>query len=439
MPSATEKKIRFVTLAGMLLNLLLVGIKAAGGILFGSHALLADAFHSLSDLVTDCAVLFGVRYWSAPPDKSHPYGHGRIETLISAFIGIALGATAIGLAWEALSSLNTGNSRPPDGAAFYIALSSIILKEALFRWTRRVAREVKSGAVAANAWHHRSDALSSIPAAAAIACACFFPQFAFVDRVGALLVSLFILYAAWKIVAPTLRELTDAAADKAVREEIVRLAMSVEGIKAVHKVRARNAGGYLIADLHIMVDPEMTVRTGHSLSHRVRSKLIDSDLNLRDAVIHLEPYTGNQVIDISHDREKHLQELLAVWEDSVRATHTFLSEEDIVNLKPPVLAGLREIPCLCIICCSGDDSPCGFMGVAGDKLEMLFLRNVRRGGGLGGRLLVHAIEELEILYVDVNEQNPAACGFYEHFGFKTFARSELDGQGNPFPILHMKR
>lgn len=286
----TIREVRFVTIAGTFLNLLLALAKAAGGIIFTSQALLADAFHSLSDIVTDFAVIFGVRYWSAPPDESHPYGHGRIETLVSAFIGIALACVACGLVWDAVSTLRDGTEKQPGLAAFFIALISIVSKEWLFRWTKARAVKIKSSAMEANAWHHRSDALSSIPAAIAIAVAYFFPELHFVDPLGAILVSFFIFHAAWKITFPTLMELTDAGVPRETEEKIYNIALNVKGIKAVHALRTRNAGSSILADLHIMVDPEMSVREGHDLSHQVKDALLKSDINIGDVVIHLEPY-----------------------------------------------------------------------------------------------------------------------------------------------------
>jgi cation diffusion facilitator family transporter len=281
--------VRFVTVVGMILNLILVFAKAAGGWFFFSQALVADAVHSLSDLVTDLAVIFGVKYWSAPPDRQHPYGHGRIETLISAFIGLALAVVGVGLAWDAVGTLRHGSEHGPAGFAFVIAVFSIASKEVLFRWTRAKALAVHSTALEANAWHHRSDALSSIPAAIAIALAYFFPKLHFVDPIGAIIVSFFIFYAAWTIVRPTLQELSEAGVSPEDQAKIYRLAASLPGILGAHALRTRNAAGAIWADIHIIVDPDMTVREGHELSHQVRDLLVNSDLNIVDVVVHLEP------------------------------------------------------------------------------------------------------------------------------------------------------
>ena len=295
MPPATKHRlhtvrtVQFVTVVGMILNVVLVFAKAAGGLVFYSQALLADAVHSMSDLVTDLAVIFGVKYWSAPPDRSHPYGHGRIETLVSAFIGLALAAVAVGLASDAIGTLRHGTEHGPAGFAFVIALFSVISKEIVFRWTRAKAREVCSKAMEANAWHHRSDAISSVPAAVAIALAYFFPKLSFIDPVGAIVVSVFILHSAWKIIQPTLQELSEAGVSKEDQAKIYRMATSLPGVIGAHALRTRNAGNSIWADIHIIVDPDMTVREGHNLSHQVRDLLVNSDLNIVDVVVHLEP------------------------------------------------------------------------------------------------------------------------------------------------------
>jgi len=295
MPSETKQNtqtirtVRFVTVVGMILNIVLAVAKAAGGLFFYSQALLADAVHSLSDLATDLAVIFGVKFWSAPPDRQHPYGHGRIETLVSAFIGIALAAVAVGLVWDAIGMIRHGSSHGPAGYAFAIAVFSVISKEVLFRWTMAKARGVQSIAMEANAWHHRSDALSSIPASIAIAVAYFFPKLQFIDPLGAIFVSFFVFHAAWTIIRPALQELSETGVSREDQAKIYRMATSLPGVLGAHALRTRNTGSAIWADIHIIVDPDMTVREGHDLSHRVRDLLVESDLNIVDVVVHLEP------------------------------------------------------------------------------------------------------------------------------------------------------
>ena len=231
-----------MTLCGLIANLGLSALKLTVGILGSSQAVVADGVHSLSDITTDIAVLWGVRYWSAPPDPDHPYGHRRIETVISAGIGLLLGAVGVGIAYQALRTVRRPDVEAPALIALAGAVVSIVGKEALYRWTAAVGRRVRSSALLANAWHHRSDAISSIPVAAAVVVASVRPAWAFIDHIGALVVSVFILYAAWRIVWPAFGELVDAGAGAQVRKDIERLAGRHEQVCYVHAVRTRRHG-----------------------------------------------------------------------------------------------------------------------------------------------------------------------------------------------------
>ncbi|MBN1916886.1 MAG: cation transporter [Verrucomicrobia bacterium] len=282
-------RIRRVTWIGLLINVGLSGLKFVVGILGTSQAVVADAVHSLSDVSTDLAVLFGVKYWSAPPDAEHPYGHRRIEALITTAIGLALAGVAIGIAYHALTTVRQLHVRPPTWIALMGPLLSIVLKEWLYRWTVAVGRRARSSAVIANAWHHRSDALSSLPALAAVAFSLIDPEWAFVDHVGALVVSLFILNVSWNIVAPSLAELTDCGGTAQDRADIRRIVRAVPGVRGLHALRTRRVGAHLHVDLHIQVDPELTVRTGHGISEDVKHALLEQDPRILDVVVHLEP------------------------------------------------------------------------------------------------------------------------------------------------------
>jgi len=235
--------IRRVTLAGMVVNILLAGLKFAFGIIGHSQALVADAAHSLSDLGTDLALIIGVRYWTAPADDDHAYGHHRIETMVSAVIGLFLAAAAVGIGYRALTSIRDAASTPPGWIAFAGALVSIVLKEILYRWTAAASRRIRSTALAANAWHHRSDALSSLPVALAVLVAIYYPDWSFVDQVGALLVTVFLLHAAWRILFDALGELTDRSAPSGDRRRILELSRGIDGVRDIHALRTRLSGG----------------------------------------------------------------------------------------------------------------------------------------------------------------------------------------------------
>ena len=275
---------------GLLCNLVLAAAKAFAGIIGHSQAVLADALHSLTDSVTDIAVILGVRYWTAPADENHPHGHGRIETLITVVIGLSVGAAAVGMGAHAIRGLRDGPVTAPTGLAFGVALVAIVVKEALYRWTAKVGQEVRSQALIANAWHHRSDAISSIPAAVAVAVTLIDPEWAVVDRVGAVVVCLLILQASWRILRPAIDQLIDRGAPVSIRSRIEELALEVDGVEAAHAVRTRYVGSDLAVDLHVEVDGGLSVGEGHAIAVAVRRKLVDDGPNISDALVQIEPH-----------------------------------------------------------------------------------------------------------------------------------------------------
>ena len=286
--SDTVSDIRKVTYAGMTVNILIAVLKFVGGIIWSSQALIADAVHSVSDLLTDVAVIVGVKYWEAPADEEHPYGHGKIQALVTLFIGIMLAFVAYELGRNAVTSFMAGDHGHPGVTAFFVAIGSVLLKEWLYRWTRRVARRVKSPALEANAWHHRSDALSSIPVAVAVVLSYCFPSLWWADAAGAMLVSLFILRVVWEIVHPALQELTDAGIDDK-SAAVKKVAEGVPGVREVHQCRARRYGSCFHADLHVMVDGKLSLVDAHKLSHEVKDAILAAGLNVVDVIIHIEP------------------------------------------------------------------------------------------------------------------------------------------------------
>ena len=283
---------RRVTLVGLVLNVALTGFKFAAGILGHSQAVLADGVHSLSDILTDLMVLVGARYWYRPADESHPYGHRRIETLVTLVLGVSLGAVASGIGYHALASHAEPHAEPPGWIAFIAAAVAIVTKEIIYRWTIATGRRIKSSALSANAWHHRSDALSSIPVAAAVAAAALEPSLFFLDHVGAVVVAVFILQAALRIVSPALRQLVDAGAPSEAREKIRDIVLSTDGVRLAHAVRTRYVGSGLQVDLHVKVDPEMSVREGHRIAEEVTRRLLAEGPDVLDVIVHTEPYEG---------------------------------------------------------------------------------------------------------------------------------------------------
>jgi len=286
-----------ITLFGAFINLFLTGCKFFAGVVGNSSVLIADAVHSLSDLVTDFVILIGMRFWNRPADQCHPHGHAKIETLVTLFIGVVLALVGIGLIVKAVNTLiDIVNGNPPPSPTWLpltAALVSIVIKEWLYRITVKVGMATKSSVTIANAWHHRSDALSSIPAAAAVgACLLFGPAYVFLDPVGTIVVSFMILHVAWKIMLPTFAALLDSGASELQCRAIAGEIRTFAEVKDVHKLRTRYVGPTgLVVDVHIQVDPNMSVTVAHALSHRIERKLSQSDENIIDVFVHVEPHS----------------------------------------------------------------------------------------------------------------------------------------------------
>lgn len=284
-----EITIRKVTWVGLLANVLLAGFKFLAGIIGSSQALVADAIHSLTDLTTDIAVIAGSHYWSRPPDESHPYGHQRMETLVTVFVGIVLVVAGVGVGWKAISTLHAKHASSPGWIAVLAALVAIICKEAIYRWTATIGRRVKSSALAANAWHHRTDAISSVPVLIAVAGARVFPSWSFLDHVGAAVVSIFILYSSIKIMWPGLSELIDVGAPTEIRKRIRTSALKNEGVLQVHDIRTRYVSSSIQVDLHIVVEGSITVRDGHKIADNVKHRIITEIQEVLDVIVHVDP------------------------------------------------------------------------------------------------------------------------------------------------------
>lgn len=283
--------LRRVTWLGLFLNLLLAGMKLVAGLLAGSHALVADAVHSISDMVTDVAILLGETWWSQPADKEHPYGHSQLEAFVTILIGGVLVAAALGIGGNAIMAVISGGYGVPGRWALPVALISMLLKEAMYHLTVAAGRRIDSLPLVANAWHHRSDALSSLPVVLALGGIQLHPQFAFLDPLGGVVVCLFLLFAAYRIAWPAFVKMLGAGATEAVVRDIQATALSHQAVKEVHRVRTRYLGCSRIAvDLHVLVDGGIQVREGHAISEQVKEMIIAGHSRVADVVVHLEPY-----------------------------------------------------------------------------------------------------------------------------------------------------
>jgi len=279
-----------VTWIGMVVNILLSAFKFVAGIVGHSQAMVADAVHSFSDLTTDIAVLIGIKYWASPADEDHPYGHERIESIVTAFIAIALFIVGCGIAYNGIVTAFEPDTKSPEAIALIAAVVSIITKEWLYQWTVKKGKEIDSSSVMANAWHHRSDALSSIPALIAVALAMAHPTLAFFDHVGAVVVAVFIIKVSFDILKPVVMELSDRGASQTQVNTIDSIAMNVDGVKEVHSIRSRRVGKGYFVDLHVLVDGNMSVQDGHDIARDVKHQLINKGPKVLDVIVHLEPY-----------------------------------------------------------------------------------------------------------------------------------------------------
>jgi cation diffusion facilitator family transporter len=285
----TSPRVRQITWIGIWVNLVLSIVKITAGILGSSKALIADGLESATDIFTSFALIVGSKYWSAPPDSDHPYGHRRIETIMTLGVGVIVGIVGVSITWNAVASLHTGEHSHPNLLALGGAIASVIFKELLFQWSVREGKKIKSMAVVANAWHHRSDAISSIPVVIAVGCAQFLPAWSFLDALGALIAAAFILKASVAIIWPALREIADTGASEKTVQIIHDLAASVPGVQSIHALRTRFVGSSIHVDLHIVVDPKITVMEGHQIGDAVTDILTEKGPEVIEVLVHLDP------------------------------------------------------------------------------------------------------------------------------------------------------
>jgi len=288
----TEKidSIRKVTWVGLVVNVGLTVVKITAGTAGSSQALVADGFHSLSDLISDFLILFGVKVWSQPGDDDHPHGHRRFENLITICLGMLLLMVGGPIIIQALIKLQQQHVQSsPAGFTLVIVAVAIAVKEILYHYTMRVGVRIKSEAVVANAWHHRSDAISSLPVIIALIVAILRPRWGFIDHIGALVVGAIIIHVGMKIIFNAVNKLLDRAASKEDRDAICAVANSVSGVKNCHALRTRYLGEALAIDLHLEVSGDLTVQEGHDIAERVKKMILRDGPNVVDAIIHIEP------------------------------------------------------------------------------------------------------------------------------------------------------
>jgi cation diffusion facilitator family transporter len=278
---------RRVTLVSVVWNLILTVAQIIIGFVGHSQALVADGLHTLSDLITDFMVLFALKHGKKAADEEHPYGHARIETAVTMILGIILVAVGAGIAISAGMRLSSAQTFViPSAMTLWIAVITLGAKEGLYRYTMVTADRFDSNMLRANAWHHRSDALSSLIVAAGIGGSLL--GFGYLDSVAALIVALMVVKVGGELAWQSLRELVDTGLAAEDLESIRQVILSISGVKALHLLRTRRVGEQALADVHIIVDDRLSVSEGHQISEMVRATLIKEIAPLADVMVHID-------------------------------------------------------------------------------------------------------------------------------------------------------
>lgn len=284
--------IRRVTYIGMAGNTLLAILKMAVGFLAGSISLVADGIHSLSDCLTDIAVILGVYLGSKKPDPEHPYGHGRLETFSTAFIALILMVVGGGMIYTA--SMNIARMQGVSdyvvtirSTVIWVALFSVLIKELLYQWTRIVAVKTHSTALYANAWHHRSDAFSSVAVVIGAIAVKF--GFSYGDQMAAIVVGLMVIMVGVKVFGGCLHEFSERAVDMQTVQKIEAILASERRVRQWHKLRTRSAGREIFVDLHILVDPDLNITEAHAIADVLERDLHQQIVRPVNVMIHVEP------------------------------------------------------------------------------------------------------------------------------------------------------
>lgn len=279
---------RRVTLIGSAVDFLLGVAKIAVGYLANSQALIADGVHSFSDLATDAMVLVAAKHGARDADESHPYGHGRFETIATVILGVALIAVAVGIAWDAVDRLfNPEALLQPGIWALGVALLSVVLKEWIYHYTMRVARQLRSKMLEANAWHSRSDAISSIVVFVGVGGTML--GLDYLDAVAAVIVGLMVAKIGWELAWHSIQELADAALEEERVAAIRGAITDIDGVREVHMLRSRRMGQDALVDVHVLVRPWLSVSEGHMIAVEVEHRLKRRFDEISDVTVHIDP------------------------------------------------------------------------------------------------------------------------------------------------------
>ena len=271
-------------------NALLTGAKFTAGVLGHSNALIADAVESLADMISSIIVWRGLVVAAAPADREHPYGHGKAEPLAAAFVATMLLLAAALIAIRSANQLTLETREMPHAFTLYVLLAVVLIKELMYRFVSREANSIESITLYSDATHHRSDAITSLSAAVGITIALMGgPKFAKADDAAAIIAACIIAYNGWRLLRPALNELMDTAASRATVRKIEEAAGEVQGVHRIEKCIVRKSGYQYLVDMHMEVDPQMTVANAHLISHRVKDHVREKVPEVSDVLIHIEP------------------------------------------------------------------------------------------------------------------------------------------------------
>ena len=277
------------TLIGMAFNLTLAVVKIAAGYFGTSYALVADGIESLSDVFSSFVVFIGLRIAMRPPDENHPYGHGKAEPIAAIVVGCALLAAAGLISFESIREIRTPHHAPAPWTLLVLA-AVVLVKEGLYRYVARIGQSIESTAVTTDAWHHRSDAITSALAFVGITVALIGGAgFESADDWAALVAAAIITVNALRLLGPAVSEITDTAPRTEIRDEVRNVARGIGGVHDVEKCFVRKMGFDYYVDLHVIVDPDMTVREGHDIAHRVKDAIRDANPRVFEVMVHIEP------------------------------------------------------------------------------------------------------------------------------------------------------
>jgi cation diffusion facilitator family transporter len=275
---------------GLVVNLSLGIVKLVGGIVGNSFALIADAVNSIGDVVTTVVVLFALRVAQRPADIEHPYGHTRAEGIAASNVAMLIIVSALLVGWEAIQRISTQHAIPPAWT-LWIAGANVLIKEGLYRYNVRIGKRTGSSAIIANAWDHRSDAFCSFAVLIGLGTIRIGgPQYIWADEVASLVVVAAIVWSGVQLFRSSASELMDVQADSEFVARIREVALTVPGVEDVETLWVRKSGLEYFADIHIEVDQHLTVAAGHRIGHHVKDRLLEEFPNLRDALVHLEPF-----------------------------------------------------------------------------------------------------------------------------------------------------